>query len=193
MTKIKVTNPVVELDGDEMTRIIWAFIKDKLILPYLDIDLKYYDLGIESRHVYMYLLIHPKWLEGSAGLDDGVELGGYSGADPEMTARWFEGRLEGMRFVEDEKLEAAAEKALSRFLDEDAAERQNALMDHLRECIRKVQGVSLKLLRGFYTEGNSYKELSQHLSMNVEAVRKALYRSRQRLRECVQRQAAPET
>ena len=49
MTKIKVANPVVELDGDEMTRIIWAFIKQKLILPYLDIDLKYYDLGIEER------------------------------------------------------------------------------------------------------------------------------------------------
>ncbi|ARJ68726.1 NADP-dependent isocitrate dehydrogenase [Paracoccus contaminans] len=49
MTKIKVDNPVVELDGDEMTRIIWDFIKQKLILPYLDIDLKYYDLGIEER------------------------------------------------------------------------------------------------------------------------------------------------
>ncbi|HYZ16525.1 MAG TPA: NADP-dependent isocitrate dehydrogenase [Candidatus Acidoferrum sp.] len=49
MQKIKVLNPVVELDGDEMTRIIWQFIKDKLILPYLDIDLKYYDLGIEYR------------------------------------------------------------------------------------------------------------------------------------------------
>ena len=49
MTKIKVVNPVVELDGDEMTRIIWQFIKDKLILPYLDVELKYYDLGIESR------------------------------------------------------------------------------------------------------------------------------------------------
>ncbi len=45
MAKIKVKNPVVELDGDEMTRIIWSFIKDKLIKPYLDIDLKYYDLG----------------------------------------------------------------------------------------------------------------------------------------------------
>ena len=50
MTKIKVENPVVELDGDEMTRIIWDFIKKKLILPYLDIDLKYYDLGMESRN-----------------------------------------------------------------------------------------------------------------------------------------------
>ncbi len=49
MTKIKVQNPVVELDGDEMTRIIWDFIKKKLILPYLDIDLHYYDLGIEER------------------------------------------------------------------------------------------------------------------------------------------------
>ncbi|MBP9743548.1 MAG: isocitrate dehydrogenase (NADP(+)) [Burkholderiales bacterium] len=49
MQKIKVVNPVVELDGDEMTRIIWRFIKEKLILPYLDIDIKYYDLGIESR------------------------------------------------------------------------------------------------------------------------------------------------
>ncbi|MFM7446323.1 MAG: NADP-dependent isocitrate dehydrogenase [Tabrizicola sp.] len=49
MSKIKVANPVVELDGDEMTRIIWDFIKKKLILPYLDIELKYYDLGIEER------------------------------------------------------------------------------------------------------------------------------------------------
>ncbi len=49
MPKIKVKNPIVEMDGDEMTRIIWSFIKDKLILPYLDIDLKYYDLGIENR------------------------------------------------------------------------------------------------------------------------------------------------
>jgi isocitrate dehydrogenase len=49
MTKIKVVTPVVELDGDEMTRIIWQFIKDKLILPYLDIDLKYFDLGVEYR------------------------------------------------------------------------------------------------------------------------------------------------
>jgi len=47
--KIKVANPVVELDGDEMTRIIWKFIKDKLILPYLELEIKYYDLGIESR------------------------------------------------------------------------------------------------------------------------------------------------
>ncbi|HEY2611964.1 MAG TPA: NADP-dependent isocitrate dehydrogenase [Reyranella sp.] len=49
MPKIKVKNPVVEMDGDEMTRIIWKFIKDRLILPYLDIDLKYYDLGVEYR------------------------------------------------------------------------------------------------------------------------------------------------
>jgi isocitrate dehydrogenase len=49
MAKIKVKNPVVDLDGDEMTRIIWAFIKEKLILPYLDIDIQYYDLGIEKR------------------------------------------------------------------------------------------------------------------------------------------------
>src|SRR6201994_2236504 len=49
MAKIKVKNPVVELDGDEMTRIIWQWIRERLILPYLDIDLKYYDLGIEHR------------------------------------------------------------------------------------------------------------------------------------------------
>src|SRR6478609_3333131 len=47
--KIAVKNPVVELDGDEMTRIIWSFIKEQLILPYLDVDLKYYDLSIQSR------------------------------------------------------------------------------------------------------------------------------------------------
>ncbi len=49
MKKIKVSNPVVEMDGDEMTRVIWAFIKQKLILPYLDVDIKYFDLGIENR------------------------------------------------------------------------------------------------------------------------------------------------
>jgi isocitrate dehydrogenase len=49
MAKIKVKNPLVDLDGDEMTRIIWSFIKDQLILPYLDVELKYFDLGIESR------------------------------------------------------------------------------------------------------------------------------------------------
>jgi len=49
MSKIKVVNPIVELDGDEMTRIIWEFIKDKLILPYLDVDLKYYDLSVQKR------------------------------------------------------------------------------------------------------------------------------------------------
>ena len=49
MAKIKVVNPVVEMDGDEMTRIIWQKIREKLILPYLDIDLKYFDLGMEHR------------------------------------------------------------------------------------------------------------------------------------------------
>ena len=49
MAKIKVKNPIVELDGDEMARILWNFIKKKLILPYLDINIKYYDLGIEIR------------------------------------------------------------------------------------------------------------------------------------------------
>jgi len=49
MSKIQVKNPVVELDGDEMTRIIWSFIKEKLISPYLDLDIRYYDLGVESR------------------------------------------------------------------------------------------------------------------------------------------------
>ena len=49
MSKIKVKTPLVEIDGDEMTRIIWSFIKDRLIKPYLEVDLKYYDLGMESR------------------------------------------------------------------------------------------------------------------------------------------------
>src|SRR3546814_15234904 len=49
MAKIKVAKPVVELDGDEMTRIIWQWIKDKLVLPYVDVELLYYDLGIQKR------------------------------------------------------------------------------------------------------------------------------------------------
>ena len=51
MSKISVKNPVVEIDGDEMTRIIWHFIKDKLILPYLDLQIDYYDLSIENRDI----------------------------------------------------------------------------------------------------------------------------------------------
>ena len=50
MPKIKVKNPIIELDGDEMTRIMWSFIKKKLILPYIDVNIKYYDLGIENRN-----------------------------------------------------------------------------------------------------------------------------------------------
>jgi isocitrate dehydrogenase len=49
MNKIKVANPIVEMDGDEMTRIIWKYIKDKLILPYVELDIKYFDLGMENR------------------------------------------------------------------------------------------------------------------------------------------------
>ena len=49
MAKIKVKNPIVEIDGDEMARIMWSFIKKKLILPYLDIDIEYYDLSIKNR------------------------------------------------------------------------------------------------------------------------------------------------
>ena len=49
MDKIKVKNPIVEMDGDEMTRVVWEFVKDKLILPYIDLNIKYYDLGVISR------------------------------------------------------------------------------------------------------------------------------------------------
>ena len=52
MSKIKVKTPIVELDGDEMTRVIWEFIKTKLILPYLDLEIEYYDLGINNRRRY---------------------------------------------------------------------------------------------------------------------------------------------
>ena len=54
MSKIKVKNPIVELDGDEMTRVIWDFIKNKLILTYLDLKIEYYDLGMVSRDTVSY-------------------------------------------------------------------------------------------------------------------------------------------
>lgn len=88
-------------------------------------NVKKKDLGIESRHVYMYLLIHPKWLEGASGLDDGVELGGYAGADPEMTARWFEGRLEGMRFVEVRGRIRLADEEIAEEDEEEAGENED--------------------------------------------------------------------
>lgn len=89
-------------------------------------NVKKQDLGIESRHVYMYLLIHPKWLEGSSGLDAGAELGGYAGADPEMTARWFEERLEGMRFVEVRGRIRLADEEITEEDEEEAAENEDA-------------------------------------------------------------------
>lgn len=57
-SKIVVKNPVVDLDGDEMTRIIWQFIKEKLILPYLDLDIKYYDLSVTNRDKVMDFARH---------------------------------------------------------------------------------------------------------------------------------------
>jgi hypothetical protein len=85
MAKIKVKTPVVELDGDEMTRIIWKFIKDKLILPYLDIDLKYYDLGVEYRdktqdQVTIEMILPGKRVFITSTSHSGA-MGGLDGAD----------------------------------------------------------------------------------------------------------------
>ena len=63
-------------------------------------DLKKKDFGIESRHVYMYLLIHPKWLEGAPGFDNEEELGGYAGAAVDVTSAWYTRRLSGLRLIE---------------------------------------------------------------------------------------------
>ena len=73
MSKIKVENPIVELDGDEMTRIIWDFIKKKLITPYLDVDLKYYDLGMEVRDE----------------TDDQITVDGKEVSEPEPPRMWL--------------------------------------------------------------------------------------------------------
>ncbi|MBE7511466.1 MAG: DUF1156 domain-containing protein [Anaerolineales bacterium] len=63
-------------------------------------DIKKGDYGIETRHVYMYLLIHPDWLRGTPGELDGQPLGGWAGADPDSTARWYSARMEGLRLIE---------------------------------------------------------------------------------------------
>ncbi|KYH32454.1 SAM-dependent methyltransferase [Neomoorella mulderi] len=63
-------------------------------------DLKKQDFGIQSRSVYMFLLIHPDWFQGSGAWDHGTEMGGYAGADPESSIAWFEKRLEGLRLIE---------------------------------------------------------------------------------------------
>ena len=89
-------------------------------------NVKKKDFGIESRHVYMYLLIHPKWLEGASGLDDGAELGGFADAEPEMTARWFERRLENMRLVEVRGRIRLADEEITEEDEEDAGENEDA-------------------------------------------------------------------
>jgi len=81
-------------------------------------DIKRTDYGIESKPIYMYLLVHPKWLEGSAGILNGVELGGWVGADPDASAAWYRARLQGLALIEvrgrvklaeDEGIDTAAE------------------------------------------------------------------------------------
>ena len=78
MNKIKVKNPIVEMDGDEMTRIIWQKIREKLILPYLDIDLKYYDLDIEHRDATDDRVLHLDLGHGCSGPAAGVGVGSES-------------------------------------------------------------------------------------------------------------------
>jgi hypothetical protein len=106
------------------------------------------DLGVESRHVYMYLLIHPKWLEGASGLNAGVELGGYSGADPELTARWFERRLEGMRFVEVRGRIRLADEEITEVDEEEAGEYEDDAEEEDNESAtaRKKFGVPLEIV-----------------------------------------------
>ena len=76
MQKIKVVNPVVELDGDEMTRIIWSFIKEQLILPYLDLDIRYYDLSIQNRDATDDQVTINNWYSGSAYRVEQFHAGG---------------------------------------------------------------------------------------------------------------------
>jgi hypothetical protein len=89
-------------------------------------NVKKKDLGIESCHVYMYLLIHPKWLEGAPGFDDGDELGGFAGADPVMTSWWFERRLEGMGFVEVRGRIRLADEEITEEDEEEAGENEDS-------------------------------------------------------------------
>ena len=72
MAKIAVKNPIVELDGDEMTRIIWKMIRERLILPYLDVDLKYFDLGVEAG------LVFPLPLRGNDGKVEARIIEGFA-------------------------------------------------------------------------------------------------------------------
>jgi len=88
-------------------------------------DIKKKDFGIESRHIYMYLLIHPRWFEGISGFDDDVELGGFAGADPEITTKWFEQRLEGMSLVEVRGRVRLTEEDITEEDNEESGEDEN--------------------------------------------------------------------
>ena len=94
MAKIKVQNPVVELDGDEMTRIIWQLIKDKLIHPYLDVDLQYFDLGVEHRDADFAGLV--------GGVDRDLVVGLVALLDAEIVIEKIDIEIRMDQFVLDE-------------------------------------------------------------------------------------------
>lgn len=103
-------------------------------------DIKKADLGIASRHVYMYLLVHPVWLHGAPGSENGVELGGWAGADPHRTAAWYERRLRGLSFVEVRGRVKLAEAEAATDADEDEVTEEESDEEAGIEADRKKYG-----------------------------------------------------
>ena len=87
-------------------------------------DIKKTDFVIASRHVYMYLLLHPAWLQGAAGSSEGVELGGWAGAEPESTAAWYRRRQERLSLIEVRGRVKLAEAQADQQAEEDQVEEE---------------------------------------------------------------------
>jgi putative DNA methylase len=109
-------------------------------------DLKKKDLGIESRHVYMYLLINPKWLTGASGFEHGNEMGGYAGASVETTTLWHERRLSDLRLIEVRGRIRLADEEIFELDEEDVVESENSDEGDEEEKDRKKYGLPKEII-----------------------------------------------
>jgi len=128
-------------------------------------DIRKADLGIVSRHIYMYLLVHPNWLRGTAGSPNGQELGGWAGADPESTAAWYMQRSDGLSLIEVRGRVKLAEAETTPAADEDEDGDGEPADEGDAEADRKKYGPPPEIV---LLDGTSIQNQSRHSSEEIE-------------------------